>query len=64
MLGKVQRVEDKLSEHRIKLLDLINNRMCQKNEGRTCTIVVDEAMHEYYQVLGKQIKPLSTESQT
>lgn len=38
--------------------------MCQKNEGRTCTIIVDEAMHEYYQLLGKQIKPLSTESQT
>ena len=45
----------------MKRLDLINERLCERNETRAYIKNVDEAMLEYYRVFSKKIKPLPPE---
>ena len=47
----------------MKWLDFINKRLREKNEARAYINNVDEAMLEYYQVFGKQIKPMQPDPQ-
>ena len=47
----------------MKRLDFINKRLSEKNEARVYINNVNEAILEYYQVLGKQIKPLPPKPQ-
>ena len=60
-LEKLQRARDKWNEDRMKQLDFINKRLCEKNEVRTYIHNVDEAMLEYCRVFAKKIKPLPPE---
>ena len=45
----------------MKRLDLINERLRERNETRAYIKNVDEAMLEYYRVFSKKIKPLPPE---
>ena len=45
----------------MKRLDLINKRLCERNEARTYINNLDKAMLEYYRVFAKKIKPLPPE---
>ena len=45
----------------MKRLDLINERLHERNETRAYIKNVDEAMLEYYRVFSKKIKPLPPE---
>ena len=47
----------------MKRLNFINKRLREKNEARVYINNVDEAILEYYRVLGKQIKPLPPKPQ-
>ena len=62
-LEKLQRARNEWNKDRMKQLDFINKRLCEKNEARTYINNVDEAMLEYYQVFAKQIKPMPLEPQ-
>ena len=59
----LQRTRDEWNEDRMKQLDFINKRLCDKNKARACINNVDQAMVEFYRVFTKQIKPLPPESQ-
>ena len=52
-LEKLQRARDEWNKDRMKRLDLINKRLCEKNEARTYINNVDEAMLEYCRVFAK-----------
>ena len=56
-LEKLQRARDKWNRDRMKRLDFMNKRLCEKNEARTYIKNV-EAMLEYYRIFAKKIKPL------
>ena len=45
----------------MKRLDLINERLRERNEARAYIKNVDEAMLEYYRVFSKKKKPLPPE---
>ena len=60
---ELKRARDKWNEDRMRLLDFINKRLCEKNEARAYINNVNEAMLEYYRVFEKQIKPLQPEPQ-
>ena len=62
-IEKLQRGRDKWNKDRMKWLDFINKRLCEKNEARAYISNVDEAMLEYYRVFAEQIKPLPPEPQ-
>ena len=44
---QLQKARDQWNENRMKRLDFINKRRCEKNEARVCINNVDEAMLEY-----------------
>ena len=50
---ELERARDKWNEDRMRLLDFINKRLCEKNEARAYISNVDEAMLEYYRVFAK-----------
>ena len=58
---KLQRARDEWNEDRMRRLDFINKRLCERSEGRTYIKTVDEAMLEFYSVFAKIIKPLPPE---
>ena len=60
-LEKLQRTRDECNRDRMKHLDIINKRLCEKNEARTYIKNIDEAMLEYYRAFAKKIKPLPPE---
>ena len=41
----------------MKHLELINKRLCERNEARAYIKNVDKAMLEYYRVFAKKVKP-------
>ena len=49
-LEKLQRARDEWNKDRMKRLDFINKRLCEKNEARAYINNVDEAMLKYYRV--------------
>ena len=55
-LKKLQRARDKWNEDRIEHLDLINQRLRERNEAKDYIKNVDEALLEYYCALGKKNK--------
>ena len=60
-IENLQKARDNSNEDRLKLLDLINKRLRQRNKARAYINNVDKAMLEYYRVFAKQIKPLPPE---
>ena len=58
---ELKRARDKWNEDRMRLLDFINKRLCEKNEARAYINNVDDAILEYYQVFAKKIKLLPPE---
>ena len=60
-LEKLQRARDEWDRVRMKRLDLINERLRERNEARAYIKTVDEAMLEYYRLFAKKIKPLPPE---
>ena len=60
-LEKLQKTRDEWNRDRMKRLDLINKRLCERNQARAYIENVDEAMLEYYCVFAKKIKPLPPE---
>ena len=62
-LENLQRARDKWNEDRMKWLDFINKRLCEKSEARAYINNVDDAVLEYYRAFAKKIKPLPPESQ-
>ena len=57
-LEKLQKTRDEWNRDRMKRLDLINKRLCERNQARAYIENVDEAMLQYYRVFAKEIKPL------
>ena len=57
---KLQRARDEWNRDRMKRLDFINRRLCEKNEAKAYISNVDEAMVEYHCVFTKQNKALAT----
>ena len=53
-LEKLQRAKYDGNRDRMKRLDFMNKRLCEKNELRTSINNVDEAMLEYYRVFAKK----------
>ena len=51
---KFQMTRDKWNEDRMKRLDFINKRLCEKNDAKAYINNVDEAMLEYYGVFPKK----------
>ena len=60
-LEKLQSASDEWNRDQMKRLDLINKRLCERNEVRAYIKNVDEAMLEYYRIFAKEIKPLPPE---
>ena len=60
-LEKLQKTRDEWNRDRMKRLDLINKRLCERNQARAYIENVDEAMLQYYRVFAKEIKPLPPE---
>ena len=60
-IENLQKARDNSNEDRLKLLDLINKRLRQRNKARAYINNVDKAMLEYYRVFAKQIKPIPPE---
>ena len=60
-LQKLQKTRDEWNRDRMKRLDLINKRLCERNQARAYIENVDEAMLQYYRVFAKEIKPLPPE---
>ena len=60
-LEKLQKTRDEWNRDRMKRFDLINKRLCERNQARAYIENVDEAMLEYYCVFAKKIKPLPPE---
>ena len=60
-LEKLQKTRDEWNRDRMKRLDLINKRLCERNQPRAYIENVDEAMLQYYRVFAKEIKPLPPE---
>ena len=58
---KVQEARDEWYEDKIKRLDFINKKLCQKNDAKAYIDHADEAIYEYYKALSKQVKPLLPE---
>ena len=54
-LEKLQREKDNWNRNPVKLLDLINKRLRERNEARVYIKNVDDAMLEYYRVFAKKI---------
>ena len=57
-LEKLQRARDEWNRDRMKRLDFINKRLCERNEARAYIKYVNEAMFEYYCVFAKKKKSL------
>ena len=53
-LKKLQRARNEWNVDRMKRLDFMNKRLCEKNEARANINNFDEAMFEYYRVFAKQ----------
>ena len=53
-LEKLQKARDEWNIDRMKRLDLINKRLCERNQARAFIENVDEAMLEYYRVFAKK----------
>ena len=53
-LEKLQRIRDEWNRDRKKRLGFMNKRIREKNEARTYTKNVDEAMLEYYRLFAKK----------
>ena len=60
-LEKLQKTRDEWNRDRMKRLDFINKRLCERNQARAYIENVDEAMLQYYRVFAKEIKPLPPE---
>ena len=60
-LEKLQKTRDEWNRDRMKRFDLINKRLCERNQARAYIENVDEAMLQYYRVFAKEIKPLPPE---
>ena len=60
-LEKLQKTRDEWNRDRMKRLDLVNKRLCERNQARAYIENVDEAMLQYYRVFAKEIKPLPPE---
>ena len=60
-LEKLQKARDEWNIDRKKRLDLINKRLCERNQARAFIENIDEAMLEYYRVFAKKKKPLPPE---
>ena len=53
-LKQLQRARDEWNRDRMKLLDLINKRLRERNKTRAYIKNVDEAMLEYYRIFAKK----------
>ena len=53
-LERLQRARHEWNKDRMRCLDFINKRLCEKNEAKTYIKNVDKAMLEYYQVFVKK----------
>ena len=60
-IENLQKARDNSNEDRMKLLDLINKRLRERNKARAYINNLDKAILEYYRVFAKQIKPLPPE---
>ena len=58
-----EQLKNKWNEDRMKRLDFINKRLCEKNEARLYINNVDETVLKYYHIFAKRIKPLPPEPQ-